>query len=124
MPGLPGSSPGPETTHLLEALAQAGFAFEPAQYEPAPAQYLHAPVTAVHSGDESLAIWEYPNPEAAADDGLRISPRGVDGGFMELGTEARWFRRGRLLVLYLGIDPKLRAALRQALGQTFVGPAA
>jgi len=124
LPDLPGDQTGPETRALLAALSAAGFEATPSQYRPVPAPYLHAPVTALSIGEESLAIWEYPNPDAAADDSQRISPRGVDGGFMELGSEARWFRRDHLLVLYLGTDPKLRSLLREHLGQTFVGPPA
>ena len=77
-------------------------------------------MAAVTVSGESLAIWEYPNPEAAADDGQRVSPRGIDGGFHELGTEAKWFLHSRLLVLYIGIQPKLRALLQEALGSIFV----
>ncbi len=109
---------------MLTALAAAGFKATPSQHQPVPAPYLHAPVTAVTIGEESLAIWEYPNPDAAADDAQRISPRGVDGGFFELGSEARWFTRERLLVVYLGTSSALRALLRERLGQTFVGPPA
>lgn len=121
-PGLPGTQVGPDTAKLLEALGAAGATFTPAKHPPVPAPYLRAPVTAVDAGDDSLAIWEYPNPDAAADDSRRISSRGVDGGFMELGSEARWFRRDRLLVLYLGTDARVRSVLVRELGQTFVGP--
>ena len=124
LPGLPGSETGPETARLLATLASAGFTFCAAEYQPLPAQYLHAPVTALKSGDESLAIWEYPTGEAAADDRQRVSTRGVDGAFLDLGSESRWFLQGRLLVLYLGVDPALRADLLRSLGQTVVGPAA
>jgi hypothetical protein len=104
----------------LATLTAAGFEIEPDQYEPIPAQYLRAPVTAVKVSGESLAIWEYPNPGAATDDGQRVSPQGIDGGFHELGTEAKWFLHGRLLVLYIGITPNLRALLEEALGPIFV----
>ncbi|MGE4084320.1 MAG: hypothetical protein AB7H93_15065 [Vicinamibacterales bacterium] len=124
MPGLPGTTVGPETTRLLAALADAGFTFNAAAYQPVPATYLHAPVTALQHGDESLAVWEYPTPDAASDDRQRVSTSGIDGCCLELGSEARWFLHGRLLVLYLGVDPALRAALRRSLGQTVVGPAA
>ena len=124
LPDLPGEQTGPETQAVPTALSAAGFEVTPVRYRPVPAAYLHAPVTAMSIGEESLAIWEYPSPDAAADDAQRISPRGVDSGFMELGSEARWFRRNRLIVLYLGTDPKLRALLRERLGQTFVGPPA
>lgn len=121
---FPGAQTGRETQALLTALAAADFKATPSQYQPVPAPYLHAPVTAVTIGEESLAIWEYPNAEAAADDAQRISPRGVDGAFLELGSEARWFKRDRLLVLYLGRSSALRAMLRERLGHTFVGPPA
>jgi hypothetical protein len=77
-------------------------------------------VVAVKVGGESLAIWEYPNPGAAADDGQRVSPRGIDGGFHELGSEAKWFLHGRVLVLYFGVEPTLRALLEETLGPIFV----
>jgi hypothetical protein len=123
-PALPGSQVGQETIRLVAALVEAGFVFRPAGYEPAPAPFLHAPVTALMHEDESLAIWEYATPEAAADDRQRISVRGVDGSFLELGSEARWFLRGRVLVLYIGANPTLRAVLVRVLGPTVVGPAA
>lgn len=123
-PELPGRAVGLETTQLLAALAEAGFTFTPASYQPVPARYLHAPVTALQRGDDSLAVWEYATPEAAADDRQRVSTSGIDGCCLELGSEARWFLRGRLLVLYLGGDPALRTALLRALGPTVVGPAA
>jgi hypothetical protein len=123
MPELPGTWMGPETTQLLGALAEAGIIFGPASHQPVPATYLHAPVTALRRGDESLAVWEYPTPDAAADDRQRVSASGIDGCCLELGSEARWFLHGRLLVLYLGGDPALRGALIRALGPTIVGPA-
>ena len=103
-----------------QMFAAAGFKIEPDQYQPVPGQYLRAPVAVVKVSGESLAIWEYPNPGAAADDGQRVSPRGIDGGFHELGSEAKWFLRGRLLVLYLGAEPELQALLEQTLGPIFV----
>jgi len=120
LPGLPGTTVGPETTALLAQLTAAGFTIEQDKYEPLPARYLRAPVVAVKVGGESLAIWEYPNPGAAADDGQRVSPRGIDGGFHELGTEAKWFLHGRVLVLYIGVEPTLRALLEKTLGPIFV----
>lgn len=121
-PGLPGTGMGRDTATLVESLTAVGFGFKPSQYPPVPAPHLHAPVTEVDAGDESLAIWEYPNADAAAGDARRISPRGVDGGFMELGSDARWFRRDRLLVLYLGTDRRMQTALSETLGPPFVGP--
>ena len=79
LPDLPGTTVGPETKALLAQLTAAGFTIEQDKYEPVPARYLRAPVVAVKVGGESLAIWEYPNPGAAADDGKRVSPRGIDG---------------------------------------------
>ena len=107
LPDVPGTIPGPGTTSLLAKLTDAGFRIEPDRYTPVPAKYLHASVAAYVVNGESLAIWEYSNPDAAADDGRRVSPQGIDGGFHELGTEAKWFRHGRLLVLYVGTDPGL-----------------
>jgi len=124
MPAVPGTTVGSETAELLSVLVDAGFAFTPASYQPVPAKYLHAPVVALRRGEESLAVWEYPTPAAAGDDRRRVSTRGIDGAFLELGSEARWFLRGRLLVLYLGADPALRAFLLRSLGQPVVGPAA
>lgn len=114
MANFPGAQTGRETQALLTALAAADFKATPSQYQPVPAPYLHAPVTAVTIGEESLAM----------NDAQRISPRGVDGAFLALGSEARWFKRDRLLVLYLGRSSALRAMLRERLGHTFVGPPA
>lgn len=122
MPVVPGAAVGSETAQLLAALVDAGIAFTPAPHRPLPAKYFHAPVVALRRGEESLAVWEYPTPAAAADDQRRVSTRGIDGSFLELGSEARWFLRGRLLVLYLGTDPALRAVLLRSLGQPVVGP--
>lgn len=122
MPDVPGATVGPETMQLLATLAEAGFTFTPASFQPVPATYLHAPATALQRADESLAVWEYATPEAAADDRQRVSTSGIDGCCLELGSEARWFLHGRLLVLYLGVDPALRTALLRALGPAAVGP--
>ena len=51
---------------------------------------------------------------------LRWSARGIDGGFDHLGTEAKWFLKGRLVVLYIGVHPGLRAWLVGVLGAAFV----
>jgi len=118
-PAAPGTVLGKETAPLVETLVRAGYTLETSRYRPVPADYLRAPVAAYVVNDESLAIWEYPSPEAAADDGARVSPRGIDGGFHELGTAAQWFRRGRLLVLYVGTDERLRRLLIEALGPAF-----
>ena len=120
LPQLPGTTVGPETTKLLAKLTVAGFEIKPDPSKAVPARYLRAPVTAVKDAGESLAVWESRTQGPPRTDGRRVSPRGIDGGFLELGTEAKWFLRGRGLVLYIGVNPKLRALLEEALGPVFV----
>lgn len=81
---------------------------------------LRAPRAAFKVNGEALVVWEFPNPEAAADESKRVSARGVDGGFDELGSEAKWFLKGRLLVLYIGVSPQLQALLLDSLGSAIV----
>lgn len=120
MPELPGKTLGPDTQALLAAIGKAGFQVEPDSAPPATIGRLRAPKAAYKVGGESLVVWEYPNPGAAADDSKRVSARGIDGGFDHLGTEAKWFLKGRLVVLYIGVHPGLRAWLVGVLGAAFV----
>ncbi len=70
-----------------------------------------------------VQAFEYRDESAAKAEGERVSP---DGGIV--GTTAmmwveppHFFRRGRLIVLFVGEDPGVRGALEKVLGPQFAG---
>lgn len=106
---------------LLANLRSAGLRVEPGQ--PAEQPFLSVEGRMLHVGGEDVQVFQYPHAAAADAQAALVSP---DGG--TVGTsKPRWigephfYKRGRLLVLYLGNDTTVLDALGAALGRQFAG---
>ena len=72
---------------------------------------------------ENVHVFEYADADAAAQDAARVDPSGTPIG----GTQITWvnpprfYRRGQLIVLYVGRDDEVSAMLETILGRPFAG---
>ena len=74
-------------------------------------------------GGENVQVFQYRTAEAAAKEAGQVSPDGSGTGTSMVswvGTP-HFFRGGKLIVLYVGDNPKVLEALRAHLGQQFAG---
>jgi hypothetical protein len=78
-------------------------------------------------GSERISIFEYPTSSDLQQDADRISPQGDQIRNGSSTTVVDWiatphfYKRGRILVLYIGNQPKIRALLQSLLGPQFAG---
>ncbi len=67
-------------------------------------------------------IYEYATEQKAAAEAARVTPQGGIGTSMPMWiAPPHFFRKGSLLVLYLGTDEKTLLTLRGVLGERFAG---
>ena len=106
---------------LVEALRAAGATVEPAGEVSQPFPSVEGQVIGVDGHD--VQVFEYADEAAADDDAALISPDGgsVSTSLITWIATPHFFRKGRLLVLYVGDDGDLVAALERALGPQFAG---
>ena len=78
-------------------------------------------VFSVEGGD--LQLYEFASPADAANAAAQVSP---DGG--SIGTESmtwmaapHFYRRGRVIAIYLGASAKVASALERIMGRAFAG---
>jgi hypothetical protein len=72
----------------------------------------------------SVLSFEYPSAEVLNQDALRVSKDGSSIGSVEMnwGGVARFYKRDRVIVLYLGDRYETIRALEAVLGRPFAGP--
>jgi hypothetical protein len=121
---------GPARVALVRALGVAGLTVEPEETSgPDLDPFGVVGYFYTAAGGGSLDVYEFPEDEAAASAAAKVSPDGYQicgpGWCMEEFTigPPRWFRRGALLVQYIGSDPAMLAALTGILGPPFAGQA-
>jgi hypothetical protein len=74
-------------------------------------------------------VFEYPSPETARSDAARVAPDGYSigpGGTLpaaqiEWVAPPHFFRRGRIIAVYLGSDQKVLDWLQGVFGEQFAG---
>lgn len=106
---------------LLENLRNAGFSVEPGETAEQPFFSVEGQMLKV--GGEDVQVFQYPHPAAADAQAALVSPDGSTVGTSKphwIG-EPHFYKRGRLLVLYVGDDDKVLKALDAALGRQFAG---
>ena len=77
----------------------------------------------IHVNSQAVWVFSYVNTTAAEKDAGKISSDGLTIGHSKpswLGTP-HFYRQPRLIVLYLGDDPRVIDALTRVLGQQFAG---
>lgn len=106
---------------LVDSLRAAGLRVEPAGEVDQPFFSVSGLVFSVPGGD--VQVFEYDSNEAAQADAGQIAPDGNPIGPTMITWIAppHFYRAGRLLVLYLGSDSQVMAALEATLGPQFAG---
>ena len=116
-----GSGAGTTYQSLVEHLRSSGLKVEPAGEIEQPFFTPKARVIRVGSVGEAQ-VYEYTNEEQAGVDAAKVKTDGSIGGSMPHWiAPPHFFRRGNLLVLYLGSDETTLLNLRGFLGTEFAG---
>ena len=73
--------------------------------------------------NESVQVFEYANAAAAEREAKEVSPNGSSVGtnMMSWLSTPHFYRKGNLIVIYVGTDAKVMGALQAALGAQFAG---
>ncbi len=109
---------------LVERLGETGIDVRAADGS-IPQPWSDVPGRRLEVAGETVQVFEYSSPNDAAQQADRISPDGTTIGphRVEWVEPARFYRIGRLIVLYVGSAPTVREALEAVLGAPFAGPA-
>jgi hypothetical protein len=72
---------------------------------------------------QDVQVFEYPGEAAVQRDAARVAPDGgsVGGSAMMWAATPHFYRKGRLIVLYVGEDSSVRRLLESVLGPQFAG---
>jgi hypothetical protein len=106
---------------LVDHLRVAGAKVEPAGEAIQPFFSVKGTVLKVDGAD--VQVFEYDAPGAAEAEARKVSPDGSEVGTSHVGWVAppHFFRKGRIVVVYIGDDPNLLRLLQGALGPQFAG---
>lgn len=104
---------------MVQSLEKAGLRLEPAGEIEQPFWTRRAQVYAVDGGD--LQLYEFADAAAAQNASREVAPGGGSIGTTSMSWIAppHFFRRGRVIAIYLGSDPSVLATLRQVMGPAF-----
>jgi hypothetical protein len=128
----PAATPVPPTTtggggvtdlaSLQTALTQAGLTVAPAGAVQQP--FLSSGGQTLTANGQSIQAFEYPDAAAADRDAAKIHPDGtIPNTSVMWGAQPHFYRAGRLLVIYVGTDATVLAALDHVVGPAFAtGP--
>jgi len=120
----PGATGGMVTDKagLISALQAAGITVTSAGKVEQP--FLSVSGEAFQAGSEAIQVFEYANESAASADASKIQPDGtIAGSSVGWMAQPHFYHAGRLLVIYVGTDQRVLAALDSAMGQAFAtGP--
>lgn len=117
------SQGGPVRDHvsLVDTLRAQGWTVEPTG--PISQPFFPIPGQALRVNEHDIQVFEFEDPSAAKSQAEEISPDGMTIG----NTVIQWiapphfFLSGKILVLYLGTDPKLLEQLEALLGKQIAG---
>lgn len=120
----PRSSGGPaqDYTGLLNALRSAGASVAEAGSIAQP--FLSVPGRLIALESEQVQVYEYADTGAAADQAAKVSADGTEingGTYVDWIKPVHWYESGRLLVIYVGADPRTLDLLSKSVGQQFAG---
>lgn len=122
-PGDGGSTPT-STAMLIRALEERGATVEQAETMPASAYpFFSVRAQRLVVNGESVHVFEYPNPAAAAAERGEVSAEGTPIGRTQITWVAppRFYGQDRLIVLYVGRRDDVARALESILGPPFAG---
>lgn len=126
----PGASPAPQDyKSFVEHLRRAGFTVKEEEDIEALVSSIKGKTLLVNN--DTVQVFEYKKAAVADAEAARISPDGFKVERTENGVKTasnlfwiatpHFYKRGRLVVLYLGDDSALRAVIEAALGPQFAG---
>jgi hypothetical protein len=82
--------------------------------------FLQVPGQILHVNGEDVQVYEYANEAAAAADAVQISPDGsLPTIIIDWISTPHFYRFGNLIVLYVGTNSEILAALESILGSQF-----
>jgi len=125
LPDAPGTIPGVEARSLAADLERGGARVSLDSRIPSPALKELPPVGGARYvvDGERLDVLEYAYPEQAETAARLIDPHGsrIGSVFVEWTGQPHFYRKGRLIVLYVGVNPKMLRRLSGALGPPVAG---
>jgi len=108
------------TASLVQQLRTSGLTVETADTISQPFFTPKGRVYRVNGDD--LQLYEYRDAPAAAKEASRVSPDGSIGGSMPMWiAPPHFFRKDRVIAIYLGSNAKVLSALTQSIGAQFAG---
>jgi hypothetical protein len=120
------SPTGPDNEELdynlvLQGLRQSGLAAEPAGELSQP--FMSIPARLIAIGAENVQVFEYPDQQSAQADAARISADGgrVWNSLILWVAPPHFYRRERVLALYVGDSAPIKGGLERLLGPQFAG---
>lgn len=106
---------------LIDTLRAAGLSAVPAEEVDQP--FFTVPGKLIKIGDEDVQVFQFSDAAAASKQAALISPDGSSVGTSMIHWigSPHFFRKGPLLVLYVGDSEEMKKALEISLGQQFSG---
>ncbi len=106
---------------LVDCLRQQGLRVQPVGQVSQP--FFGVPGQVIRVDDGEVQVFVYASEEAAQQDAAKVSPDGgtIDTTMVTWVAPPHFYRRGNLLVIYLGGEPTIQKALADALGPQFAG---
>ena len=116
MPDKPLDLPG-----LVDALRASGATVESGEAVEQP--FFTVPGRFIRVSGQDVQVIQYPDAAGAQREAGLVSPDGgtVGGSAILWATPPHFYRKGRLIVLYVGHDSAVRSALQSVLGVQFAG---
>ena len=107
---------------LIEALKKQSLSVSRAEVMPRSAYpFFSVSAQRIVLKDEYVQVFEYPNPARANSDAANVSPTGTLIGQSQIAwmATAHFYKRDRLIVLYVGHNADILKALETTLGPPF-----
>ena len=120
-PTGPDSQGGLDYNQLLQGLRSSGLAAQPAGQLSQP--FISIPARLIAIDAEHVQVFEYPDEPSARADAAQISADGgrVWNSLILWVAPPHFYRQGRVLALYVGDRPDIKATLARLLGPQFAG---
>lgn len=111
---------GLDYSSLVARLREGGLRVEPAGE--IQQSFFTPRARVIRINDEEAQVYEYAGEQSAASEASRVSPNGSIGGSMPMWiAPPHFFRKGRVIVLYLGSDSDTLGKVREVLGPELAG---
>ena len=106
---------------LLQGLRRSGLTAQPAGQLSQP--FISIPARLIAIDAEQVHVFEYPDEQSARADAAQISADGgrVWNSLILWIAPPHFYRQGRVLALYVGDRPDIKATLERLLGPQFAG---